>query len=153
MKKIHLLVWYISILVACNIQKSKYPGQYKVLNDVLVAMSLNDSAKVKRMIGARLNDVGLDDEKVNQKVSFMKKTIDLCGIPNEKTFVLTEFEKSDPRLVDILVQFMNPQKTSLRKATLTVHFVKYLPQNKILSFEVEGEYDESNAILPVDSIK
>jgi hypothetical protein len=148
----YCFIGLIVFLGACNDYRSKYEGQYNLVHNLLIAFSNNDSVKVKRMLGVRLNSLNSDDHMLNFEVNKAYELIKLFGIPGENKYLVKEYDPKDPKLADITIPIFKGKSGSLREATIDVFFVKYLPKNKIMYFKVNTDY-EPGFIQAPDSIE
>jgi hypothetical protein len=93
------------------------------------------------MMGVRLEDIGSDDWTLIWNVDRANKLLKEYGIPDETKFLLKEYEKRNPQLLDVTVPILKDGKGSLKDAKMIISFVKYIPPSKILNFSISTTYE------------
>src|SRR4051794_19834635 len=121
----YCFIGLIAFLSACNDYRSKYEGQYNLEHDLLIAFSNNDSVKVKRMLGVRLNGLNSNDHMLNFEVNKAYELIKSFGIPDENKYLVKEYGPKDPNLADITIPIFKGKSGALHEAAIDVFFVKY----------------------------
>jgi hypothetical protein len=147
-----LLVFICLVTVFCNNPSTKYHEQIKVVKTLLVNCLNNDTSAVKNMIGVRLEEIGSDNETLIWNVRRANKLLKEYGIPDENKFLLKEYGEKNPELLDVTVPILKDGKGRLKDAKITISFVKYVPPNKILNFDIITAYEPIPTTAPVDSL-
>ena len=139
MKTIFSLLFLSLFFLNCFSQKNKYQTQYFVVSTFLNNVKNNDTLSIKKMIGLKLTDFGKNDEILHFEIENLHKLIKAYGVPDEKSYKITEFSATDARLINILIP--------IGEDSLEISFVKYLPINKISSYYIYRHPNNENTII------
>jgi hypothetical protein len=148
------IVVFIILLISCQDKNYKYQKQIAVAKKLLSSFSKNDTLSVQSMMGVPLEEIGTNSEILNGEVKRGYNLIKQFGIPSEDKFVLKEYSEKNPELLDIVVPFDKKGKSKVKDASITIKFVKYLPPDKIIDFDIQATYEVMpTEPAPVDSAR
>jgi len=141
MKLKHAFLILIIGFANCKPVGTEYPMQRDVAKKLLTSLSKNDTTGVRKLMGEEdLKAIGEDDETFNFKIDKAYQFIKSSGLPDENKYTYKAFREKDPQLVDISIPFSEGTGGSSRKPVIVIHYVKYLPPDKILDFEINEDY-------------
>jgi hypothetical protein len=144
------IIFFVGMLIfcSCNGQQIKYQQQIVSTQKLLDYFMSNDTAKVRSLIGIKSRYLSEDLSGLAFKVNLASNLINKYGIPSKDKFVIKEYPSNDYQQVDIIIPMFEGQDKELREVYITVSFFKYLPPEKIASFDIRTERDRGLILAP-----
>jgi hypothetical protein len=149
-----IITWGLILFASsCHRTHRKYRAQFDMVQNLIYALSKNDTAAIREMIGVDLKTIALNEHMLYFRVKKGQELINHFGVPDESNYIVHPYPEKDYRLIDIIIPIYTGINHSL-KDSITVSFVKFLPPNKILDFSVDESFELLDTIkAAVDALR